>query len=231
MRGANAAQPPCGGAALPFATAAYLSWRHPEPTPRKEPFGARILRIDSSAKLPENSTTHILLDQIEARVGRATTRRDLGGEAVPQISGTWTTANFTPIDERSAEHHEALAFSDELIAELKEADTLLIGLPIYNFSVPGSLKAWIDLVCRVGVTFKYTETGPVGLLEGKRAIVAVASGGTRVGSDIDFATDYLRHILGFIGITDVTFVVADEQMSRGKDAVEAAQGQMDALAA
>lgn len=190
-----------------------------------------ILRIDSSAKLPENSTTHGLLDRIEARVGRATTRRDLGGEAVPQISGTWTTANFTPAAERTPAHNEALAFSDELIAELKAADTILIGMPVYNFTVPGALKAWIDLVCRAGLTFNYTETGPIGLLEGKRVIVAMASAGTKFGSDIDFASGYLRFVLGFIGITDVTFVAADEQRQRGEDAVQGAQAQIDALAA
>ncbi len=97
--------------------------------------------------------------------------------------------------------------------------------------MPGALKAWIDLVCRAGVTFKYTETGPVGLLEGKRAIVAVASGGTQVGSEIDFATGYMRHILGFIGITDVSFVSADQQGSKGEAAVNEAQQEIDALAA
>lgn len=192
---------------------------------------SHILRIDSSAKSPENSTTHSLLDRIEAQVGQATVRRDLGGGAVPQIGGTWTAANFTPEAERTEDHRAVLAFSDELVQELKDADTLLIALPVYNFTVPGALKAWIDLVCRAGVTFKYTETGPVGLLEGKRAIVAVASGGTKVGSDIDFATPYMKHILGFIGITDVTFVRADQQMARGEDAVQAAQTQIDALAA
>ena len=189
-----------------------------------------ILRIDSSAKA-SGSTTHALLDRIEAKIGRATTRRDLGGETVPQIAGTWVAANFTPEADRTDEQKAALAFSDELIAELKAADTLLIALPIYNFTVPGSLKAWIDLVCRAGVTFRYTENGPVGLLEGKRAIVAVASGGTKVGSEIDFATGYMRHILGFIGIKDVTFVSADRQSARGDEAVDAAKVQIDALAA
>ena len=113
----------------------------------------------------------------------------------------------------------------------KDSDLILIALPIYNFTVPGALKAWIDLVCRAGVTFKYTETGPVGLLEGKRAIVAVASGGTPVGSEIDFATGYMRHILGFIGITDVSFVSADQQGSKGEAAVNEAQQEIDALAA
>ena len=189
-----------------------------------------ILRIDSSAKA-EGSTTRALLDRIEESVGRADIRRDLGGEALPQISGTWVAANFTPEDQRTADARAALALSDELIAELKAADTLLIAVPIYNFSVPAALKAWIDLVCRAGVTFRYAENGPVGLLEGKRAILAVASGGTPVGSDVDWATDYMRHIMGFIGITDVTVISADRQMVQGDAAVAQAHEQIAALAA
>ena len=187
-----------------------------------------ILRIDSSAK-DQGSVTHKLLDQIEAKVGPADIRRDLGGVAVPQIGGTWLAANFTPADERTSEHNETLALSDELIAELREADTILIGLPVYNFSVPGSLKAWIDLVARAGETFRYTEDGPVGLLENKRVIVAFASAGTGFGSEIDHASPYLRFILGFMGITDVTFVYADQQNMKGEQAVETAQSQIDAL--
>ena len=190
----------------------------------------RILRIDSSAKT-EGSKTHELLDMIEREVGRAHVRRDLGGVAVPQIDGTWVTANYAKPEERSDAQREALAFSDELVAELQAADLILIALPVYNFTVPGALKAWIDLVCRVGVTFRYTENGPQGLLEGKRAIVAVASGGTKVGSPIDYATPYMRHVLGFIGITDVTFIVADA-LQRDTDAAMAqARGQIEALAA
>ena len=189
-----------------------------------------ILRIDSSAKA-SGSTTRALLDRIEEKVGRATTRRDLGAKAVPQIDGTWVSANFTEAQARDDAQKSALSLSDELVSELQDADLILIALPIYNFTVPGALKAWIDLVCRAGVTFKYTETGPVGLLEGKRAIVAVASGGTPVGSEIDFATGYMRHILGFIGITDVSFVSADQQGSKGEAAVNEAQQEIDALAA
>ena len=86
----------------------------------------------------------------------------------------------------------------------------MIATPLYNFGVPAALKAWVDLVARVGVTFKYTEKGPVGLLENKRAIIVFASGGTQAGSAIDFATPYLKHVLGFIGITDVDVIAADQ---------------------
>lgn len=189
-----------------------------------------ILRIDSSAK-PKGSVTSALLDEIEASVGKANVRRDLGGNALPQIDGTWVGSNFTPEGDRTYEQREALSLSDTLIAEIEAADTLLIALPVYNFSVPGSLKTWIDLVCRAGKTFKYTESGPVGLLSGKRVIVAVASGGTPVGSEIDFATGYFRHIMGFIGLTDVTFIAADQQNRKGDAAVADAKAEIGRLAA
>lgn len=191
---------------------------------------ATILRIDSSART-EGSVTRDLLDTIEAKLVGTVTRRDVGGAAVPQITGTWVASNFTPADERTEEHKATLALSDTLIAEIKAADTLLIGLPIYNFSVPGALKAWIDLVCRAGVTFKYTDTGPVGLLTGKRAIVAVASGGVPMGSAGDYATGYIRHVLGFIGITDVQFVAADQQAQKGEQAIADAKAEIEKLAA
>lgn len=190
----------------------------------------RILRIDSSAK-SEGSTTHALLDQIEAQVGRADIRRDLGGMAVPQIDGTWVSSNVTPPEQRSEVQRATLALSDELVAELQEADLILIALPVYNFTLPGALKAWVDLVCRAGVTFRYTANGPEGLLQGKRAIVAFASDGTKIGSGIDFASPYMRFILGFIGITDVTFVAADAQKVDGDAATAQARDQVQALAA
>ncbi|KPD13246.1 FMN-dependent NADH-azoreductase [Phaeobacter sp. 11ANDIMAR09] len=185
-----------------------------------------VLHIDSSAR-SENSVTRSLSAEITARLSpEHVIRRDLAAP-LPLLDEAWVGANFTPADQRSDAQKALLAQSDALIAELKQADTIVIGTPIYNFSVPSTLKAWIDLVARVGVTFRYTETGPIGLLEGKRAIIAVASGGTQAGSDIDFATTYLRHVLGFIGITDVALVAADQlsmdaegSMARAKSAIE-----------
>ena len=189
-----------------------------------------ILRIDASART-DASVSRGLADRIEAKLDGTVTRRDVGQATLPHVTGTWVASNFTPADERDADARAALALSDELVAELQAADTILISSPIYNFSIPASLKAWIDLVCRAGLTFKYTESGPVGLLENKRVIVAMASGGTEVGSDIDYASPYLRHVLKFIGLTDVTFVAADQMGARGDEAVEAARAQIDALAA
>lgn len=173
-----------------------------------------ILNIQSSARV-EGSVTRQLSDAVLAQLGaRNVTTRDLA-DGVPLLTAHWLGANFAAADERDAAARDALALSDALIEEIKAADTLVIGAPIYNFSVPAALKAWIDQVCRVGVTFKYTDTGPVGLLSGKRAILVLASGGTPVGSDIDYASGYLKHIMGFIGITDVTVIAAD---TLGKDA-------------
>ncbi|MBM2575718.1 NAD(P)H-dependent oxidoreductase [Jannaschia sp. Os4] len=189
-----------------------------------------ILRIDSSARV-EGSATRALLDRIEAKLDGPVVRRDVGGEALPQISGTWVGSNFTPEGERTPAQREALVLSDTLVAELKAADTILIGVPIYNFGVPASLKAWIDLVARAGVTFRYTPEGPVGLLEGKRAVVAVASGGTEANSEIDFATPYMKHVLGFIGITEVEFVLHDRAMADADAAAARAEDGIAALAA
>jgi len=169
-----------------------------------------ILRLDASARR-EGSITRDLSDRIVSRWPDATViRRDLAETPVPQLSEDWINANTTDPAARSAAQKEMLALSDELIGELQAADTIVIGLPVYNFAPPAALKAWIDHVCRAGVTFRYTEAGPEGLLGRKRVILAMASGGTGAGSQIDFASTYMRHILGFIGLDDVTLVAADQ---------------------
>ncbi|MXQ09463.1 FMN-dependent NADH-azoreductase [Alphaproteobacteria bacterium GH1-50] len=184
-----------------------------------------ILRIDASVRR-EGSVSRELNDKVIDRFAAAgdvaVTKRDLI-TPLPLIDETWIGATFTDPEDRTDEQTRALELSDDLIAELQAADTLVIGLPIYNFAIPSGLKAWIDLVSRRGVTFRYTESGPVGLLTGKRAIVTVASGGTEVGSDIDFATGYLRHALAFIGITDVLFVKADRLAIDAEATLKAAE--------
>lgn len=188
-----------------------------------------ILRIDSSANT-ETSVTRGLTDRIIATLDDDNvTVRDLAIEALPQITHTWAVARTVSEDDRTDDQKAALQLSDTLIAEIMAADTLIIGAPVYNFSVPASLKAWIDLIARVGVTFRYTENGPVGLVEGKRVIVALASGGTPMGSDIDFASGYLRHVLGFMGMTDVTFVSADALAKDAEGTMARAHTQIDDL--
>ncbi len=190
-----------------------------------------ILRIDASARRTGSISRELndrLIDRFAAEGPVAVTTRDLT-QALPQIDEDWIGANFTPAEDRTDAQREKLALSDTLVAELQAADTLIIGLPIYNFGVPAALKAWIDLVARAGLTFRYTAEGPRGLLEGKRAIITVASGGTEVGSEIDFATGYIRHVLGFIGIEDVQFIRADRTAIDMEGTVRAAQDAVDAL--
>ena len=167
-----------------------------------------VLNIQASAR-HDGSVTRQLSDKILTKIAAdQTITRDLA-TGLPLLDAAWLAANFTLADDRTDVQRETLALSDSLITEIKQADTIVIGSPVYNFSVPAVLKAWIDQIARVGVTFKYTPDGPVGLLSGKRAIIVIASGGTPVGSDIDYASDYLKHIMGFIGITDVTIIAAD----------------------
>ncbi|MCL7463865.1 NAD(P)H-dependent oxidoreductase [Phaeovulum sp. NW3] len=193
-----------------------------------------ILRIDASIK-SEGSVSRRLTDRIIARLTAANpaasvTERDLS-QGVPQIDGAWLGAVFTPADQRNADQAAIAAKADEYLNEVRAADILVIGLPVYNFGVPAQMKAWIDQLARKGETFTYTETGPVGLLTGKRAIIALSSDGTPFGSEIDFASGYMRHILGFFGITDVEFVAADKMVFAPEETLSRAEAAVDAIAA
>ncbi len=141
-------------------------------------------------------------------------------------------ANLTPVADRTAAQAELAAIADTLIAELQAADTIVIATPIYNFGPPSTLKAWADLVARAGTTFRYTATGPEGLLTGKTAYLAIASGGTQVGSDYDFMSRWLTFFLGFLGITNVSIVAADGIMGEGgEEKITAAKEAAEKLAA
>ena len=178
-----------------------------------------ILEISASARSEGSMSrllTRDLLQALEDRHGDITVTRRNVAEGLPFVDADWVVATNTPEEERSEAQRRKLAFSDELVQELMAADILVIGAPIYNFSVPASLKAWIDMIARVRLTFRYTENGPVGLLEGKKAYVLTPSGGVPVGSPVDFATPYLRHALGFVGITDV-HIVGAQGADRGND--------------
>ena len=191
-----------------------------------------ILRVDSSARA-DGSTTRLLNDELIAalreRHGRITVAtRDLARTPPPLLDGEWIGANFTDDAARTPEQRDCLALSDQLIAELRAADVVVLGVPVYNFGVPAALKAWIDLVARARVTFRYTEHGPEGLLKGKRAYLVFASGGVAAGSATDFASGYLRHMLGFLGIDNVEIIAADQGALRA-DAVTQAQTRIAAL--
>ncbi|MFW2588624.1 FMN-dependent NADH-azoreductase [Sagittula sp. SSi028] len=190
-----------------------------------------LLRIDASAR-HEDSTSRALADAVVDRLAPDTTlTRDLSAQAIPQLDAGWLHAAFTGDDQRSDDQRARLALSETLIEELRQADTLLISTPIYNFGIPASLKAWIDMIARAGVTFRYTENGPEGLLTGKRAVLVIASGGTEVDSGIDYATPYLRHVLGFVGITDVQIVRSDLQSLDPEASKARAAADLNGLAA
>ena len=191
----------------------------------------RILRVDSSAKT-ENSESRRLTDRIIDGLktnGKSlnVTVRDLN-ESLPQVNTAWIEANNTASDDQTDEHKKTLALSNTLVGEIEAADTLIIGVALYNFSITASLKLWIDLVCRARKTFAYVDGSPKGLMTGKKAIICFASGGTPFESDIDFASGYLRHILGFIGITDVTFISADKHFMDDQSLINA-NAAVDAL--
>ena len=173
-----------------------------------------------------------LVDGLAATSGAAVTTRDLAANDLPYVSAERFAANLTPAADRTAEQAQLAAIADTLIAELQAADTIVIASPIYNFGPPASLKAWADLVARAGTTFRYTATGPEGLLTGKRAYIAIASGGTPVGAEFDFMSRWLTFFLGFIGITDVAIVAADGIMGAdGEAKIAAAQDAVQKLAA
>lgn len=189
----------------------------------------KILRINSSIK-PAGSVSKQLSDEIIAKFADANvTVRDV--TKIPAIDANWLGAVFTPAADRNADQNAIADLSDGLIDEIQSHDVLVIGVPVYNFNIASGLKNWIDQIARAGVTFQYTETGPQGLITGKRAILAFSSDGTAAGSDIDFAERYMRHILGFVGITDVTTVAA-QQIAFGADAAwDTARTQINDLAA
>ncbi len=144
-----------------------------------------------------------------SRPGSEVTVRDFAVDAVPHLDGAGFQAFLTKPEERSAGQQAKVAYSDALIAELQAADALVIGLPMYNLGVPSMLKAWIDHVARAGVTFRYTASGPQGLLSGKKAYVFATRGGRYAGTAFDTQTDFMRNFLGFIGIAEVEFVYAE----------------------
>ena len=192
----------------------------------------KILEISASGRTGlsvSRTLTQDLVSALEDHHGGATiVRRDLN-DGVGFVDENWIGANVTPEDERTPQQKERLAESDALVAELVAADIVVLGVPIYNFGIPATLKAWIDQVARARVTFRYESDGSVGLLDGKKAYVVIASGGVPVGAPADFASPYLRHALGFLGISDVEVIAADRQNARGDDALDEARARIAEL--
>ncbi len=204
---------------------------------RMNPSPIRVLRVDASPR--QSSITRSLEDALIARLQQLhgaieVTTRDVS-EGMEFVDDAWIGANYTGEAERDPAQQARLALSDELVDELYAADVLVIGVPVFNFGVPAALKAWIDLVARVQRTFRYTDNGPEGLLGGRKAYLVFASGGVGLGSEIDFASSYMRHVLGFLGIREVEIIAAervaidrDAAMERARAAIEALDSQRNA---
>ncbi len=176
-----------------------------------------LLMINSSPRT--NSVSSSLTRQV-ARDWKArhshgkVTERNLSDSSLPLMNEAWIAAAYTPEAQRSAEQRELLALSDQLIDEVMAADVILLGVPMHNFSVPAAFKAWIDQISRAGKTFSYTDQGPKGLVPSTKKVVAVVTRGGAFSPEnaaSDHLAGYLRQVLGFIGLTDVTFVHADRQ--------------------
>ena len=168
-----------------------------------------ILRIDASMRR-QKSVSRMLADEMVAALGArmpgtSIINRDLAA-GIGIVNAAWIEAERTSEENRTPDQRALLAQSDALVAELHAADDIVIATPIYNFSVPAALKAWIDLICRDKITFSYENDVPRGLLSNKQATVIITSGGTVSGNEIDYATGYIRHILEFIGVRDVTII-------------------------
>lgn len=203
-------------------------------TTLSSPQSLRVLRVDASARV-EGSVTRQLADRMidgmrERLPELAVTRRDVA-QGMPLVDAAWVNANFTEPDARSESQRQALSGSDALVAEVMDANIWVISVPIYNFGVPASLKAWIDQIARARLTFRYTDQGPKGLLGGKKVYILTATGGTEVGSAIDFATPWLKFVLGFLGITDIEVIAADRGMQRGEAARHEASERIDQILA
>lgn len=184
---------------------------------------SNVLVVESSVRQQGSVSRQLVAEFVErwqkAHPEDAVTIRDLAREPVPHLDVELLGGWMKPAAEQSAAEQAALGRSNQLTDELLAADVLVLGAPMYNFAIPSTLKSWLDHVLRAGVTFQYTAAGPKGLLEGKRAFVLTARGGVYAGGPFDQQEPYLRQALGFIGITDVTFIHA-EGLNMGGDAAE-----------
>jgi FMN-dependent NADH-azoreductase len=184
---------------------------------------SRVLIIESSARQQDSVSRQLTQQFISqwqaAHPADQITVRDLAINPVPHLDSTLLGGWMKPAEQRNEIEQLALERSNQLTDELVAADVLVLAAPMYNFAIPSTLKAWFDHVLRAGVTFKYGETGPQGLLTGKRAYVLTARGGIYAGGSLDHQEPYLRQVLGFVGIHDVTFIHA-EGLNMGGDFLE-----------
>lgn len=175
-----------------------------------------------------NQLADFYADEARAK-GDSVTVRDLAAQPIPVLDGELVGALRPSDAPLSPRQQEALSLSDELIAELQAHDTVVIAAPMYNFNIPTQLKNYFDLIARAGVTFRYTETGPEGLVTGKRAVILSSRGGIHKDTASDLLTPYVKLFLGFIGITDVNFVFAEGIAYGPEVATKAANDAKDAI--
>ncbi|MCT8125684.1 NAD(P)H-dependent oxidoreductase [Alishewanella sp. BS5-314] len=192
-----------------------------------------ILVINSSISGSNGNSNKLVQFLLAQLSGAQVTEIDLNAQPLPHLEMSEIGAWMTPAAERSSEQQALAARSDELIAKIEAADAIVFGVPMYNFALPSQLKALLDRLARAGVTFKYTETGPVGLLKDKPVIFALARGGIYANTPADSQVPFLKTFFNFIGLTQLHFVYA-EGLNMGPEAAEkglgAAQQQLSELA-
>ncbi len=183
-----------------------------------------VLAITSSLNKAQGNSNKLLasyLEGLQEKPDVSVITRDLAEDNLPHLTAEEMQSWMTPADERTEEQSALAALSDNLVEEVQSADEIVIGVPMYNFGIPSVLKAWIDRIARAGVTFRYTENGPVGLLENKTVTILAARGGQYSGTEFDTQSQYLKHFFAFVGITDVQFVYA-EGLALGEESAKSA---------
>src|ERR1700687_4907054 len=185
-----------------------------------------LLKLDSSPmgerSISRKLTTRFADSRLKVHPGGTVITRDLTALSLPVVDGSWVGAAHTPEEARTPEQNKVLSVSEALIAELQRADEYVLGVPMHNFSIPSTLKLWIDQGVRAGKNFAYTSSGPTGLLTGKKATLLIASGGTydpgTALASLNFVVPYLRKVFDFICIKDVTIIAAEgtAQLMNGK---------------
>jgi FMN-dependent NADH-azoreductase len=210
---------------------------------------SKLLLVTSSLFGEQSKSAQLAREFVEAwrdtHPGTTLVERALTPDSIPHLSLGALGALMTPAEQRSAEQHSTVAFADRLIEELEAADTIVLAVPMYNFSIPSTLKAWIDHVARAGRTFRYSAQGPEGLLRDKKVFIVTGRGGIYTGDSpakvLDFQEPYLRGVLGFLGLTDVSFIhveglkaspeAAEQGVARAREAIASAAGTPRATAA
>lgn len=193
---------------------------------------ATLLQINSSLFGDQGNSSQLAQEFVQRWKAQNPTgeviSHDFARETVPHLDASRVQALFTPAEQRTAEQQAVVNYSDKLIAEIQAADVIVLGVPLYNFGVPSTLKAYFDHIARAGVSFKYTETGPVGLLDNKPVYIIATRGGVHQGQPSDTQSQFLQNFLGFIGLKDVHFIYAeglnmgqkDQSFAKAKQVIE-----------